>query len=129
MTYDSLGYAHRHLGHREQATLCYQQSASLFGELGDLYNEADTLVSLGDARESFGDSKLARIAWQDALTIFEQLGLPRAETVRVRMREPGEPAGPIRAASHHYGDEVASDPPPVQRPRRRHMITKRMTGT
>ena len=129
MTYDSLGYAHRHLGHREQATLCYQQSASLYGELGDLYNEADTLVSLGDARESFGDSKLARIAWQDALTIFEQLGLPRAETVRVRMREPGEPAGPIRAASHHYGDEVASDPPPVQRPRRRHMITKRMTGT
>src|SRR5262249_10970403 len=43
-TWDSLGYAHQHLGHRTQALTCYQHALTLFRDLGDRYNQADTLT-------------------------------------------------------------------------------------
>ena len=106
-TYDSLGYAHRHLGHQQEATACYQQAVNLYGELGDRYNEADTLVALGDAHQAFGDSESARIAWQRALTILEQLDHPRADSVRARMREINEYVAPSRPPSQRQADSVA----------------------
>ncbi|MGO9782143.1 MAG: AfsR/SARP family transcriptional regulator [Streptosporangiaceae bacterium] len=91
-TCDSLGYAHWHLGQQMEATTCYQQAIDLYRECGDRYNEADTLASLGDTHQAFGDSAAARIAWQHALVILELLGHPDAETVRAKMRQPGEKA-------------------------------------
>ena len=50
-TWDSLGYAHHHLGHHAQAADCYQHALTLFRDLGDRYNEADTLTHLGDTHQ------------------------------------------------------------------------------
>ena len=82
---------------KQEATTCYQQAVNLYDELGDRYNEADTLVALGDAHQAFGDSESARIAWQRALTILEQLDHPRADSVRARMRGNNEYVAPAPA--------------------------------
>jgi len=47
-------------------------------------------VGLGDAHQAFRDSDSARIAWQRALKILEQLDHPRADSVRGRMHESNE---------------------------------------
>ncbi|MBV8455596.1 MAG: tetratricopeptide repeat protein, partial [Acetobacteraceae bacterium] len=80
----------RNLGHHKEAIACYQQAVNMCGELGDRYHEADSLVSLGDAHHAFGDPELARIAWQRALTILEQLDHPRAGLVRAKIHEDSE---------------------------------------
>jgi tetratricopeptide (TPR) repeat protein len=92
-TWDSLGYAHHHLGNHEQATICYQRALDLLGELGDRYCEAQTLNRLGDTREIAHDLNGARLAWQHAVDILDQLGYPgdhfypSAEKIRAKLRD------------------------------------------
>ena len=50
-TWDSLGYAHHHLGQPLQAIVCYEHAIDLYRDFGDRYNEADTLAHLGDTIE------------------------------------------------------------------------------
>lgn len=82
----SLGYAHHCLGHHPLSVDHFQQAISLRHELGDRYNEADTWCDLGDAHSDYGDVASARVAWEYALDLLEQLRHPRAEKVRAKLR-------------------------------------------
>jgi tetratricopeptide (TPR) repeat protein len=88
--WDSLGYAHFHLGQRAQAVACYQQALERFRELGDRRNQADILTHLGDAHQAGGNQRLAREAWQQALLISDELRLPGGDELRARLW-PGGP--------------------------------------
>jgi tetratricopeptide (TPR) repeat protein len=81
-TWDSLGYAHRGLADYEQSAACYQHAIELYREIGDRYNEADTLTSLGDTWHAAGRPGAARETWTRALGILDQLGHPDADQVR-----------------------------------------------
>jgi DNA-binding SARP family transcriptional activator/tetratricopeptide (TPR) repeat protein len=84
-TWDSLGYAHDHLGHHAEAVDCFQTALRLFRQFGDRYNEAVTLSRLGDAHEHAGDREGANGVWRQALDIFEALDRSEAEAVRIKL--------------------------------------------
>jgi tetratricopeptide (TPR) repeat protein len=84
-TWDSIGYAHHHLGRHATAITCYETAAALYREFDDRYNEADTLTSLGDAHHAAGQPAPARTAWRHALDLFDLLGHPDADDVRIRL--------------------------------------------
>jgi tetratricopeptide (TPR) repeat protein len=75
---DSLGFIHRQLGRHGEAIRCYEQAIHLFGELGDRYEMADTLVNLGDTYAAADDPDRAGVAWQRAVVMLEELGVPTA---------------------------------------------------
>jgi len=84
-TWDSLGYAHHHLGHHAQARACYQHALTLYRDLGRLYEEANTLTKLGETHHTTGNHQAARTAWQHALTILTDIDHPDADTVRTKL--------------------------------------------
>ena len=86
-TWDSLGYAHHHLGHHTQAITCYQHAVTLYRDLGDRHEEATTLTNLGDTHHTTGNPHAARDAWQHALTILDDLHHPDAEDVRGKLHD------------------------------------------
>ena len=84
-TWDSLGYAYHHLGRHAEAAECYQDALVLYRDLGDRYNEADTLSHLGDTHLPAGDGAVARAAWHRALAILSDLGHPDAADVTAKL--------------------------------------------
>ena len=82
---DTLGYAHYRAGRFGQAIGYYLQAAQLFRELGDRYDEADTLKHIGDAQRGAGNLQQARSSWQEALIILEELDHPDAMELRGRL--------------------------------------------
>ncbi|MEU7849045.1 tetratricopeptide repeat protein [Micromonospora parva] len=87
-TWDSLGFAHHHLGQYDRAVECYERTLALTRELGDRWGEAATLSRLGDTRCALGDPTAGRADWQRALDIFTALDHPDAATVRTRLHLP-----------------------------------------
>src|SRR5262249_13761565 len=83
--WDSLGYAHHHLGRHESAVACYRGALDLFHAVGDRCSEALALSSLGDTLDAAGDAGAARDAWRRALHPLDQLGHPDAEAIRARL--------------------------------------------
>jgi hypothetical protein len=49
------------------------------------YGEADILTHLGDTHQITGNPQAAREAWQQALSILEELEHPEAEQVRNKL--------------------------------------------
>jgi predicted negative regulator of RcsB-dependent stress response len=64
---------------------CYERALGLFRDVGDRYHETVVLTSLGDARHAAGDHQAARHAWQQALTILEDLRHPDTDKVRTKL--------------------------------------------
>ncbi|MEQ4300058.1 tetratricopeptide repeat protein [Plantactinospora sp. B6F1] len=92
---DSLGYAHHLLGDHTSAIGYLRQAVELCRELGRWTQEAESLHRLGDAQYAAGAVPAARLAWRAALTIFDRLGRPEAETVRGKLGHGHAPgAGP-----------------------------------
>ena len=58
---------------------------SAYRELGDHYNEGDTIARLGDTHHAAGNPQDARDAWQQALTILNDLDHPNADIVRTKL--------------------------------------------
>ena len=85
-TWDSLGYAHHHLGDHRQAISCYQRAADLFRDLGDRYSEAGILVRLGETHRAAGDLDAAHDTWECAMGIFDELAHPHGCRIRARLR-------------------------------------------
>jgi tetratricopeptide (TPR) repeat protein len=79
-TWDSLGYAHKHLNQHRRAVECYQQALSLYRSIGDRYYEAATLIRLGETYRS-----AAHAAWQHSLDILVDLDHPVADGVRSQL--------------------------------------------
>jgi tetratricopeptide (TPR) repeat protein len=88
-TWDSLGYAHHHLGHYAEAVACYRNALAMFRDLGERFNEATILDHLGDSLRAAGDRDAARDAYRQSLAIFEDLGHPDADRVRAQLHELG----------------------------------------
>lgn len=84
-TLDSIARAYTSLARYDEARTYYRQALELYRESGDRYNEAQFLVHFGDTSLAAGDPDSAVAAWQDAVTIFEELELPEAANMRARL--------------------------------------------
>jgi tetratricopeptide (TPR) repeat protein len=84
-TWDSLGYAHHHLGQHHEAGTCYRRALDLRRKIGDRHSVAVTLTRLGDVHDAAGERAAAREAWLEALPVLDELGRPEAGTVRVKL--------------------------------------------
>ena len=85
--WDSIGYAHHHLGEYPQAITCYRHAVDLYREAGDRYVEADTLTHLGDTHHAAGDIDAARAAYDRAVRILDELDHPDAAKVHAKLSE------------------------------------------
>jgi tetratricopeptide (TPR) repeat protein len=83
--WDSLGFAHQHLGHYGKALTCYQHALGLIRDLGNRYFEAVTLARLGDTHHATANLQAARDAWQQSLTIFHDLKHSSADKLRTKL--------------------------------------------
>jgi tetratricopeptide (TPR) repeat protein len=83
--WDSLGYAHHHLGDHPTAIACYNEALGLFRDLGDRYSEAQTLARLGDTHAAADNPDDARAAWLQAAMILDDIDHPDAKEVRAKL--------------------------------------------
>jgi DNA-binding SARP family transcriptional activator/Tfp pilus assembly protein PilF len=84
-TLDSIARAHASLARYEEATACYRQARQLCREFDDRYDEAQILVHLGEVSLAADDPESAVAAWQDAVTIFDDLDLPEAANLQAKL--------------------------------------------
>ncbi|MFF4977036.1 BTAD domain-containing putative transcriptional regulator [Streptomyces sp. NPDC001083] len=84
--WDALGYIHHHLGEEAHAVDCYRTALELFRRTGDRYHEAGSSADLGDAHLAAADLDAAHRAWARALTLFDELGHPKAAPLRSKIR-------------------------------------------
>ncbi|WP_425568387.1 tetratricopeptide repeat protein [Nonomuraea rubra] len=68
--WDTLGYAHHHLGDHQRAIDCYRRSLALYRATGRSHLEAEVLEHLGDTHHALGDATAAAAAWQQALDLL-----------------------------------------------------------
>ncbi|HEY2578876.1 MAG TPA: tetratricopeptide repeat protein [Streptosporangiaceae bacterium] len=91
-TWDSVGYIHYHLGDHRQAIRSYLRAVSLFRERGARYQVAQSFDHLGDAHEAAGNTEAAHDAWQQALTILDELDHPDAAQISAKLTGAGPAA-------------------------------------
>jgi tetratricopeptide (TPR) repeat protein len=85
-TWDTLGYAHRHLGHREEAITCYRRALALHREVGSRIHESNARRAIGDIHLERGALDEARGEWQQALDIAVELSLTgHVDAIRARL--------------------------------------------
>jgi tetratricopeptide (TPR) repeat protein/DNA-binding SARP family transcriptional activator len=78
---------HRGLGRYGEALDHYQAALKLSREIGDPYEEGKILEGIAESTLSTQRQPFAaRIAYRQALDIFERLGVPEAESARVRIQ-------------------------------------------
>jgi DNA-binding SARP family transcriptional activator len=87
-TEGSLGYTREHLRDFTAAIAHYERAAHLCRELGERFYLADTLTHLGDCQVAAGRAEAARRAWDEALSILDDLGHPAAAGLRGRLSGP-----------------------------------------
>jgi DNA-binding SARP family transcriptional activator/tetratricopeptide (TPR) repeat protein len=104
-TLDSIARAYTSLARYEEATAYYRQALQLYRESGDRYDEAQILVHLGDTSLAADDPDSAAGAWQDAVTIFDDLDLPEAANLRAKL---GNLAAQTGGAAADDRNQVAS---------------------
>ncbi len=95
---DSLGHAHHHLGHHRQAIECYHRALDLFRRDRHVLHQADTLTRLGETHRAARDPESARDAWEQARLLFQDLQLPDAEQLRLKLLELRS-SKPVRATA------------------------------
>ena len=95
--WDALGLVHSHLGEPSQAITCYRQALAFLRGREDplaLGIMVRLLADFGDACHAASDLPAAAEAWQQALQILHDLGMPenpeiRAKLEQVRIAQPG----------------------------------------
>jgi tetratricopeptide (TPR) repeat protein/DNA-binding SARP family transcriptional activator len=91
-----IGDAHRGRGMHDDAFEHYQQALQLAREIGEPYQEGRVLEGIGETVLQTLGSGAARIYWRQALDIYQQLKVPEAETMRIRLDIlPPEPPRPV----------------------------------
>lgn len=77
---------HRGSGRNGEALDHYRSALSLAREIGDLYEEGKILEGIAESTLSTQQQpRAARIVFRQALDIFERLGVPEAESARIRI--------------------------------------------
>lgn len=89
VTHFRLAEAHLAAGRPTRAVAHAEQALALHA-IGGEWRRATILVVLGEALSEMGHTGRAKVCWQEALGIFENLGDPEAEHVRQRL-EPEVP--------------------------------------
>jgi DNA-binding SARP family transcriptional activator len=84
---DSLGYAEQQGGRFSAATRYYQKAAELHREIGSRWGLAETLNHLGDSQHADRNLAEARVAWEEAFAILDDLGHPDAGPIQGKLRE------------------------------------------
>lgn len=85
LTWNSLGHAHRGLGHLDQALACYRNALDMSSSSGNRLAISLNLAALGDTQLVVGDSADAHDSYRRALEILEELGHPKAALVRAKL--------------------------------------------
>ena len=92
-----LGLVHHRLGERHHAVSCYRQALLLANQWKTPLARrwlASLLADFGDACQAASDLSAAARAWQQALQILDELGLPDSLGVRGRLEQAGPRDGP-----------------------------------
>ncbi|MEU2777502.1 BTAD domain-containing putative transcriptional regulator [Streptomyces sp. NPDC007162] len=97
-TWDTLAYAHHHLGNFRRAHTCYLRAIHMLRRNGDRYNEAGSLTRLGDTYTATGDDAAARAVWEQAADILTEIDPPWAAEVRAKLQTSVLSADGISAA-------------------------------
>lgn len=84
---EAAGEMHLMAGHVPEALAALAESVEVYSGVGNRPGLADAQEHLGEARLAAGDRERALADWQRALAIFELCDVPRAEALRVRIRE------------------------------------------
>jgi tetratricopeptide (TPR) repeat protein len=79
--WDTLGSAYQGLGDFEQAANYYRLALEGFRDLGNRYNEAETLINYATSQRALDDTEAAHHAVTSAVAILRDLKHPDAETV------------------------------------------------
>jgi DNA-binding SARP family transcriptional activator/tetratricopeptide (TPR) repeat protein len=82
---------HRGSGRYGEALDHYQTALRLAREIGDLYEEGKILEGIAESTLNTERPDAARIVFRQALDIFERLGVPEAESAKIRIEtmDPG----------------------------------------
>ena len=85
---------HRCSGQYGEAFDEYHTALRLAREIGDPYEEGKILEGIAESTLSTQQPAAARIVFRQALDIFERLGVPEAESARIRIEtlDPTRPA-------------------------------------
>ena len=92
-----LGLVHYRLGERHHAISCYRQALVLANQWKTPLARrwlASLLAEFGDACRAASDLPAAAGAWQQALQILDELGLPDSLGIRARLEQAGPPSPP-----------------------------------
>jgi tetratricopeptide (TPR) repeat protein/transcriptional regulator with XRE-family HTH domain len=87
---DTAGLAHFEMAQYPEALDCYRMALEHAQQQGEPFNEARTWRKIARAREALAQPAAAREAWEAALALFEELGLPDADEIRDHLG----PSGP-----------------------------------
>jgi tetratricopeptide (TPR) repeat protein len=85
--WDTIGYAHHHLGDHAQAAACYRRAIQILDEYDYRHAKAVTLIWAGEAYRDAGDTQAAAEAWRQALAIIEQTDHPDARKALAHLRD------------------------------------------
>jgi tetratricopeptide (TPR) repeat protein len=108
-TLDSLGYIHLHVGDPVQAQAYYQQAIDAYREIGAPYGEGNSLAGLGDVLLREGQPDQARALYLQAAAILDALPHPRADEIRLKLRDLAVDPESDRLAADDHPDR---DPSP-----------------
>ncbi|WP_051022333.1 ATP-binding protein, partial [Nocardia pneumoniae] len=72
-----------------EAADTYEEALAVRRMSGDRFGEGETLAALGEARTLLGDRVGAQSALLQSLGVYGELGSPRADAVRARLRQLG----------------------------------------
>ena len=98
LAWNVLGLVHTRLGEHREAISCHRQALDLTREwktpLARRW-QASLLAGLGDACQAAGDLPPARQAWQQALQIRHDLGLPESRRITLYLSRPASTIGKV----------------------------------
>jgi DNA-binding SARP family transcriptional activator len=96
----SIADIHRGSGRNGEALDHYRSALSLAREIADLYEEGKILEGIAESTLSTQQQpRAARVVFRQALDIFERLGVPEAESTRIRI-EAIDPASDLLISEH-----------------------------
>lgn len=89
-----IGDALRGKGLHDEAVQYYRQALLLSREISEPFQEGKVLDAMAEAALQTDGATMARIYWHQALDAYQQLGVPEAETVRLRLDSISAAHGP-----------------------------------
>ena len=84
-TLHQLGILNHRRGDLDRAQGYYQEALRMRQAIVHQEGVADSLLALGQLANERGDQEQAARLWRESLSIFEYLGMPETDTVRVRL--------------------------------------------